>query len=520
MSREAGTDAASRTKTNVFWPLMLLALVALPLPYLLRFDPNHLATALIVGLVLWALTLQSPRAGIVATIAFLIPLGDYRRYASFFGAYPPNDPLLLVAPAAALLIVCTAVAGNRIRGSSALSAWILFFMVLMFAQIFNPLQGGIAVGFGGALFYLVPMLWFWIGRAYGTPEFVVALLRRVVLPLALLAALLGVYQSFFGLLRFEAAWVDAIGYTALYVAKDVVRAFGFSTSAAEFTRLLLLGEVIVVAAWLSERSRLILWLPLLLVAQFLASSRSPVVMFLGAAALLWSIQTRRQLTWAPRFVVAGAVGVAVATAALLLIQQSVSFGRIDPLVTHQVEGLLSPTDPTKSTAMGHMGLAWQAVVEGVASVVGHGLGSTTLAGAKFGSTFFGAEVDLSNMFYSLGLVGGLTYLAIMFLVLKGSITVWRRRRGAAELSLVAVIASTVLVWLLGSEYAIAAIVWFAIGAIDRAGLEVAAERKEKVGHARSVGDAQSSVGRRTRARESQRGEGGTTSGLARDPARF
>ena len=122
-------------------------------------------------------------------------------------------------------------------------------------------------------------------------------------------------------------------------------------------------------------------------------------------------------------------------------------------------------------------LAWLGVVEGVSTVFGRGLGSTTLAGAKFGTTLFNAEVDISNMFYSLGLLGGAIYVAIVVEALRGVAAVWRRRRGPEDLALLAVVASTFLSWLLGGEYAIAALVWFSIGAIDRAHVEVRAERR-------------------------------------------
>jgi hypothetical protein len=75
-----------------------------------------------------------------------------------------HDALLLVAPLAAFFLCClTAVSGKRLSRGGGLSIAVLLLAVLMTAQIFNPAQGGLVVGLGGALFYLVPLLWFWIG---------------------------------------------------------------------------------------------------------------------------------------------------------------------------------------------------------------------------------------------------------------------------------------------------------------------------------------------------------------------
>jgi hypothetical protein len=487
--------------------LLMLALVGLPLPYLLRFDHTHTIVAVAIGVLLCGLVLRSPRGGIAAILTYLVVLGDYRRYASFFEGYPANDPLLLVPAAVAFVVFCLALINGRLRGRSTLAVMVGALTLLMVAQIFNPEQGGFAVGIGGALFYLVPMLWFWVGRAYGTADFVAELGRRVVVPLAALAAALGCYQSLVGLLPFEAAWVRQIGFEALYVSRDVVRAIGFFNSSAEYTRYLLIGCVFICAAWLVERSRLIVLLPLLLIALFLASSRGPIVMLGGTVALLWAVRARAPAAWAPRAAIAVAIAAALLGAALLAVQEMDLSARTSVLVGHQVEGLLNPTDTTKSTALGHLVLASDALMKGLTSVVGVGLGATTLAATKYGGRTFNAEVDVANQFYSLGAIGGFLYLAIIVVVLATAVRVWRRRRSVAELSLLGVTLATLAAWLMGGEYAIAAFVWFGIGAIDRAAVEIAAEKRQRAVHAHSHSYAQGRQGRWPGAGE-PRGRGG------------
>jgi hypothetical protein len=270
-----------------------LALFVAPLPYLLRFDTSHVVTATLLSVVLCGLTLGSRRTGLIATVVFLAALGDYRRYAGFFESYPQSDPLLIVAPVAALFLLGCAILEGRVRSSTGLSKVVLVLMALMFMEVFNPLQGGLQVGFAGALFYLVPLVWFWIGRAYPSPEFMRRFTLHVVLPIGVIATLWGLWQTRYGLLGFERRWVGAIGYGALYISDDVIRAIGFFNSSAEYQRYLLVTAVILLAAWLRERSAWVLLLPVVCATVFLSAARGPVIVLVGAIVVLWAV-TRAQ----------------------------------------------------------------------------------------------------------------------------------------------------------------------------------------------------------------------------------
>jgi hypothetical protein len=456
------------------------ALVALPLPVVLRFDHGHYLTAAILTLFLIGLSLASRTSAIVTTLTYLIFIGDYRRYAGFLQGYPASDPLLLVAPVAAFFLSALVFLDGKARRMSTLGALIGMFALLMTAEIFNPEQGGVAVGFAGALFYIVPMLWFWVGRAYGTPTLVDQLLRRLIVPAAVCTALLGIYQAFYGLLPFEAAWAKSKGesFGALYVSLSV-RPLGFFTSPAEHVRFLLIASVITLAYWLRGRSLLILILPLLFAALFLGSSRGPIVMFALTGVVLWSVLARSSALWVPRATVAAVIAGAALGAGLLGLQQLHLDSRIEALVTHQVEGLLNPTDTEKSTAVGHVALAAEGLMGGVTSPAGKGLGATTIGASKYGSGAYSAEVDLANMFYSLGILGGMLYLAVIIAAIAAAISLWRARRNAVELATLGMCLCTLSAWLLGGEYAVDAIMWFVLGAVDRGTLDVAAERQAR-----------------------------------------
>jgi hypothetical protein len=473
-----------RAADRIGWSFLALLLVALPLPYLVRFDHQHTVTAAIVAATLCALSVRSPTTGLALTLGFMAVQGDFRRYTGYFEGYPSSDALLLVGPATAFFLCClTFLNGRRVPGSGGLSLTVLLLAALMTAQIFNPAQGGLVVGLGGALFYLVPLLWFWIGRVYGDRAAVELLLRRVIVPVGAAAAVLGLWQSLRGLLPFEAAWVQAtnayvVSYNAVFIAEDVVRAFGFFNSGAEYTRYLLLASVVIVALWLIDRSRWIWALPALLVAIFLASSRGPVVFLVLTSVVLWAVLGRHRGVWLPRLVVAGLVGFSVLAVVLLGLKATNLSNRVNVLVSHQVEGLLDPTNTEKSTAVGHLALTAQGVLEGFTSPAGRGLGATTLAGSKFGTGVYSAEMDFANVFYSLGVIGGFLYLTVVALAIARALAIWNRRRTSVELAMLGALICTLTAWMIGGEYSIAATVWFIVGAVDRSYAELAVARQK------------------------------------------
>jgi hypothetical protein len=128
-------------------------------------------------------------------------------------------------------------------------------------------------------------------------------------------------------------------------------------------------------------------------------------------------------------------------------------------------------------------LASQGLMKGIMSPAGKGLGSTTIAATKYGEGVYSAEVDLANMFYSLGVLGGLLYFSVIVATLAAAISLWKTRREVVQLAMLGIVLCTVASWLLGGEYAVDALVWFTVGCIDRGGLDIAAEKAARRKHA-------------------------------------
>lgn len=444
----------------------VLLLVAGPLPYLLRFDQEHDVTAALIALTLAACSFYSQQGVIVAAMVFLAVLGDYRRYAGYFQGYSSNDALLLIAPAIALLLLGQALLRGRRSPQTAVSGLLLALTALMIVEIFNPVQGGIGIGLAGALFYVAPLLWFWVARAYAAPEFAERFTLWVVVGVGCAAMLLGLCQTRFGLLPFEQHWVEERGYQALYIADAVIRAIGFFNSSAEYTRYLTVTAVTLLALWLTRRSRLVLLLPLLLLAIFLSAARGPVVMVLLAMTVVWAVAARSAIMWLPRLTVAVAIGAAALFATLMMLKTSSLEGRVAPLVERQVSGLLEPANQEKSTATGHLEMIRDGLVAGFVRPAGEGLGATTQAADKYGEHNRSAEVDFANLMISVGLLGGALYVVIIIAVLARALSWWRVERRPYALAALGSLVGTLGGWLIGGEYSAAALLWFQIGLLD------------------------------------------------------
>lgn len=477
-TRAATAGAPDRSAgKEIAYSVGVLTLIAVPLPYLLRSDHGHYITALLLTLTLVACSFYSQRGGIVAALVFLSVLGDYRRYVSYFEGYPLIDPLLLVAPAVALLLLGQALLRGRRAPRTSLAWLVLALMSLMVIEMFNPAQGDLQVGIAGALFYLAPLLWFWVARSFASREFA-AHFTWTVIGVAAAAMMLGLYQTYFGFLPFEQRWVEQIGYQSLYISDQVIRAVGFFNSSAEYQRYLVLGAMSVFGIWLVRRSAVIVLLPIFLVTIFLSAARGPVVIVLLAMAFVWAIAGRSVATWLPRLAVAAGIAAASLLGVLLFLQTRTLEGRVAPLVDRQVEGLLNPANQEKSTATGHVQMLTEGLVAGFTTPAGVGLGATTEAAHKYGERNLSSEVDLSNVMISIGLIGGILYVAIVATVLLRAVRWWRSERNAYALAITGGLLGTLSGWLIGGEYSVAALVWFQIGLMDRLSSDVRVGRRE------------------------------------------
>jgi hypothetical protein len=431
----------------------------------------NLVAAIGISAFLILVSLRSKSMAIVFTMAYLVLLGDIRRIANMFAGAKAFDLLLLVGPI--VVGVLTLPLFFRLRLRDNLSKAMLALLFIMIMEIFNPRQGGIAVGLSGAVFYIVPVLWFWVGRRYGTPQVVETLIYRAVVPLAVAAALLGLAQNYIGFLPWEQEWLDTVAahYSVLRLAGGV-RAFGFSVSSAEYAVLVLIGASAAIAAWVAGRRVWALALIPVLPALILSSNRGVVVKLILAIAVVLTFRSRKPI---------GAI--AVARLAVLAVGGLLAIALIaqrfqDPAssapttaaqgaLSHQVQGLANPLDQKKSTAGIHGLLVLSGVAKGFTYPIGTGLGSLTGAGAKLGadSDIGSSEIDISDMFIVLGFVGGSIYLFAFVTALRYTAIYTRLTNSAIGLPVLAILVGVSGSWLTGGQYSTAAICLFMIGSV-------------------------------------------------------
>ncbi len=442
---------------------------------LLIYGQLDLVCAILILLVLLTIALHDKITGIIATLGYLTVMGDVRRMVAAAFGQPQLDLLLLVAPAISIMFAVPSL--FRAKLQDLLSKAVLALMFVMILQVFNPKQGGIAIGVSGGLFYLVPVLWFWIGRQFATPRVVERLLYRCLLPLAIASALMGLCQTFIGFLPYQQSWISSVArtYTALHLGNSI-RAFGLSVSASEYGTLLTFATAAIVAAFIGNKRVWIIAAPLLFVAVILVSSRGLIVKLVFALAIVWTLRARHRLD--PKallrlgiFTVVGLlVTVGVAARFSAGTQSTGAKGSAaNQAVEHQVDGLAHPLDERKSTIGIHTQLLGAGILQGFVAPLGHGLGSTTEGARKFGgdSSTKSSEIDFSDMFISLGLIGGLIYIFVIIETVRRLLAYLETVPTAVGLPVLAILATTISSWLIAGQYSTSSIVFFLIGSLVR-----------------------------------------------------
>jgi hypothetical protein len=433
----------------------------------------RLALTVVVGFTLVILATVSIRLSVVAALVYLTLMGDIRRLLIPVAGWSGTDPLLLIGPTFVVILTAYVFATKRAQFRTQLAPWILALMVIMALQIMNPRQGGLMVGIAGAMFYIIPLLWYWIGQVYATPKFVETILFRVVVPLAFVAISVGLYQVFFGYMPHQQLWFDCCAYIALGV-EGIQAPISTFASAIEYSVFTTAAAAILWARYLKTKNpTLLLAIVPLIIAAFLVGSRGPIAQLLAVSAALWAALSRDTRTWVLRGMTAAVIAGGMLVVTLLQLGQvaeTVGNERIQHRMQRQANGFLHMNDRSKSTATIHKRMMIIGIWRGMQNPLGDGLGSTTKAAHKFGKPedITGSmEVDISNVFLSTGTFGGLIYLLIVILTVKQAVQYWSRNRTLVGLCIAGVLGITVLNWLAGGRYALTPIIWLLIGSLDR-----------------------------------------------------
>ena len=425
----------------------------------------RVAVVLVGVAVFVAACLRSPQRAVLGLLLWLATFGTLRRLLPS-GASGDADPLLLVAPCVVALLVVVATGRGAFRNQSRFTSAVLLLCGLTVLSAVNPLQGGIFVGAAGLLFVLVPMLWFWIGRALVDDQLLSRILRLVAW-VSLAAAIYGLYQVYVGLPSWDQRWVDSRGYVSLFVTRTAIRPFASLSSSGEYVGLLAVGTVL----WALRLRRATQAVPAAIALSILgwaltvASVRGALVVIPITLGVVFAASRGFGVG---RTALAGVTALFVLALVVSRIDPgSVGGGRSSALVSRSVTGLSDPFDPEVSTLPVHIEALVGGLQEAFKNPVGNGVGVITIAADKFGPSDNAAtDVDPSNVAVAMGIPGLLTYGIVV--LLAGRLAFYRARRSRDYLSLAAlgIILATSLQWLNGGAYAVAPLPWLLLGWLD------------------------------------------------------
>lgn len=417
--------------------------------------------------VLVGLACISVHAALLATFGYLTVLGDLRRWILPFAEWSGADPLLVVGPAVAIVLWGVAMTSERTGLDTPLSRWMVLLMGIMALQIFNPLQGGLLVGAAGAMFLLVPLLWYWVGKSFGSEALLRRLFFRLVVPLAGLAALFGLYQVAFGYPPYQLAWYRVAGYTALGPSEEYLRPLSIFANLTEYAEYLGAAILALLAPLLRGRASVgaALLIVLLFGALFLTGTRGPVLFLLVTGAILWALLGRTVRVWLPRLALGLLLGAAGLAYGLSQVAQVEGEGRAQFNLRRQAE--LVPEGEQGGPASAHLNLIRIAGVRTMEQPLGYGLGSVTLAASRFGPGGFSSEKDITDMFLALGVPGGIVYLIVLAYTTLLALRYWQRTRRTVGLIVIGLLLFSVFGWLQPGQYVMTPLVWFCVGALDR-----------------------------------------------------
>jgi len=156
---------------------------------------------LVISVIVLGIASLKIENGIMAIFIYLPFMAFIRRFIYSFSSYISIDPILIVCDMLIVLMFSYLIICEKSRISSFYTNNRLvkasFLLLLLFSlQIFNPLQGNLMIGLAGAKFYIVPLLWLFIGL-FVSKKFIEKILYLVVI-IGFITALYGLRQNFLG----------------------------------------------------------------------------------------------------------------------------------------------------------------------------------------------------------------------------------------------------------------------------------------------------------------------------------
>ena len=406
---------------------------------------------------------------IMGLLAFYTFMGFFRRFFYTINTYTRLDPIYIIPDIFAcalfvyLLILKKDKIFREINGSLGMKIFTILIGV-MFLQMFNPLQGGIAVGIGGGKFWLIPMLWFFFGIFFDK-DYIEKVFKLLII-LGFLSAIYGIKQVFWGFSGFENKWlyyvVNINKFSSIQV-HSVIRPFSFFPSPKEYADFLLITLIIAYTALFFKRNRILYFLVFLVIlySKILLAVRGTLFLaIVSFVFIVMIISRRKKLVY---FITGTVLFFYIILANLIdydiiLSAMPVNFLR---LYAHIFSGVVDP--------FSRYSTIWERLMELknlpliIAKYpIGVGIGATSLAGWKFGGVFKGLEVSLVSMIAGASIFAGILYIGVVVASIRQSIVKFVSTRNWIYPVIAGVVFAYFVVGGL-TLYSTPAVYWFLIG---------------------------------------------------------
>lgn len=260
--RATKNNTQNRVNTSVIW-IGLTQLFAIAGSwavvsggnFLRMFTLGSITLALIIPLMI------SLEAGLIAMVVFEPFRGLLRRAQYLIVGYSQNEPIHLITPIVTSLGILIILAKEKLQmfRATPLAGLVSILALICVLQIFNPLQGSLFVGLTGALFYLVPMAWFYFGQTAN--QEILPKILRITVVLGIITSLYGLYQIVYGYPSFELYWIENTDKYESVAVYNVTRALATFSNAEEWGRYVLLGALAAFgfASMRSQGNKRIFW---------------------------------------------------------------------------------------------------------------------------------------------------------------------------------------------------------------------------------------------------------------------
>ncbi|WP_112182081.1 hypothetical protein [Paraliobacillus zengyii] len=436
----------------------------------LSIHPGMVRNLLFASLfiVIMALTIHYRERIIGLLIIYLVFMGLIRRALIPIAGWSGFDPLLILGPVLTVLLALIMFWEHKktplVVRESPDKLMTLLFLIGCF-QVVNPLSGGPITGLIASMYILIPWLWYYISFYNFNKDNIRIIVNIIQVTGTIIASYL-IYQTFFGLLPFEMAWVEISGYAALYLAEDRVRAIGTFPSAQESVYFVMITFIVAFSRMIVDKNKLLhVLIVIVTLASIIFASSRTIIFFMILASILIIVMTRRNLMSRVVACITSLIGVFLIWLLLPLVNPN-WFGIAEPTIEHMIAGLIDPLSEDQ-TGVGHINRFTDGMMTLFQNPAGHGIASITKAADKVaGSTAMSTEVDISNMIVGLGL-GGIIYMIIIGLTIYRVIWLVNYQKSIEMVATLGILVGSLGQWINGGFYLTPIIIWMLIGWIHK-----------------------------------------------------